>query len=69
MCFSALLREDIEQADKIHIALMTQHATVCRAWIPAVRRIILELKKNCESRISSSEHSQSPLLPVEAWEK
>ncbi|XP_029664664.1 steroid receptor RNA activator 1-like [Formica exsecta] len=41
----ALLRKDTEEADKIHIALMTQHATACRTWMPAIRHIIFELKK------------------------
>lgn len=64
----ALLRKDIEQADKIHITLMTQHATACRTWIPAIRHIIFELKKGCEnSNVSQSE--QSLLLSIESKEK
>lgn len=64
----ALLRKDTEQADKIHIALMTQHATACRTWMPAIRQIIFELKKECEdSNVSQLE--QSPLLSVELKEK
>lgn len=45
--FSALLRKDIAQADEIHVTLMIQHANICRAWIPAIRYIILQLKKEC----------------------
>lgn len=65
--FSALLRKDIEQANKIHIALMTQHATACRTWIPAIRHIIFELKKECENSVSQPE--QSPLLSIELKKK
>lgn len=46
--FSALLRRDVQQADKIHIDLMIQHAAICCTWIPAIRHMILELKKNNE---------------------
>ncbi|XP_070158800.1 steroid receptor RNA activator 1 [Polyergus mexicanus] len=41
----ALMRKDTEEADKIHIALMIQHATACRTWMPAIRHIIFELRK------------------------
>ncbi|XP_014486821.1 PREDICTED: steroid receptor RNA activator 1-like [Dinoponera quadriceps] len=63
----ALLKKDVQQADTIHINLMMQHATICRAWIPAIRHVILELKK--EGEVSQVEHSQSPLLPIEKIEK
>lgn len=66
--FSALLRKDAEQADKIHIALMMQHATACRTWMPAIRHIIFELKKECED-FNVSQPEQSPLLSVELKEK
>ncbi|XP_039313071.1 steroid receptor RNA activator 1 isoform X3 [Solenopsis invicta] len=45
----ALLRKDIKEADKIHITLMTQHATVCRTWMPAIRHVIFEMKKEGNS--------------------
>ncbi|EFN73126.1 Steroid receptor RNA activator 1 [Camponotus floridanus] len=64
----ALLRKDIEQANKIHIALMTQHVTACRTWIPAIRHIIFELKKECENS-NVSQPEQSPLLSVELKKK
>ncbi|CAL1689451.1 unnamed protein product [Lasius platythorax] len=64
----ALLRKDAEQADKIHIALMMQHATACRTWMPAIRHIIFELKKECED-FNVSQPEQSPLLSVELKEK
>lgn len=60
----ALLQKDVEQADKIHITLMTQHATVCRAWMPAVRHLIFELKHDCENS-DVLKQSQSPLLPIQ----
>lgn len=60
----ALLQKDVEQADKIHIALMMQHATVCRAWMPAVRHLIFELKNNCESS-DVLKQSQPSLLPIQ----
>lgn len=64
----ALLTKDVEQADKIHIALMMQHATVCCTWIPAIRHIIFELKKECKDpNILQAE--QLPLLPIESKEK
>ncbi|XP_039313070.1 steroid receptor RNA activator 1 isoform X2 [Solenopsis invicta] len=46
----ALLRKDIKEADKIHITLMTQHATVCRTWMPAIRHVIFEMKKEGSSK-------------------
>lgn len=63
----ALLSKDVQQADKIHIKLMMQHATVCHTWMPAVRHIILELKK--KSEVSQVKHLQSPLLSVEPTKK
>ncbi|XP_032688633.1 uncharacterized protein LOC116852411 [Odontomachus brunneus] len=63
----ALLRKDIQQADKIHINLMMQHASICRAWIPVIRHMILELKK--DSEVSQVEHLQSLLLSVERIEE
>lgn len=65
--FTALLRKDVQQADKIHINLMMQHATICHTWISAIRHVILELKK--DSEVSRIEHPQSLLLPVERTEK
>jgi hypothetical protein len=65
---SALLEKDIGEADRIHVALMMQHATVCRVWISAIRHIIFELKKDHEnSNVSKPEY----LLPlsVEMQEK
>jgi len=64
----ALLRKDVEQADKIHIALMMQHATICRTWIPAIRHIIFELKKECEN-LNILQGEQLPLLSIESREK
>ncbi|XP_012219633.1 steroid receptor RNA activator 1-like [Linepithema humile] len=64
----ALLRKDVEQADKIHIALMMQHATICRTWIPAIRHIIFELKNGCEN-LNILQAEPLPLLSVESKEK
>lgn len=61
----ALLRKDIKEADKIHITLMMQHANVCRTWMPAVRHIIFELKKESE-RPDVPQPEQSPLLFVDS---
>lgn len=66
--FSALLRKDIEQANKIHITLMSQYVTACRTWMPAIRHIIFELKKECEN-FNVSQPEQSPLLSVELKKK
>lgn len=66
--FSALLRKDIEQANKIHIILMTQHVTACHTWMPAIRHIIFELKKEFEN-FNVSQSEQSPLLSVELKKK
>ncbi|EGI65687.1 PREDICTED: steroid receptor RNA activator 1-like isoform X2 [Acromyrmex echinatior] len=61
----ALLRKDVKEADKIHVTLMMQHATVCRTWMPAIRNIIFELKKESEkSNVLQSE--QPPLLFVDS---
>jgi len=61
----ALLRKDIEKANQIHIALVTQHTPVCRTWISAIRNIIFELKKECE-KSSVLQAEQSPLLFVDS---
>ncbi|XP_011167290.2 steroid receptor RNA activator 1 isoform X1 [Solenopsis invicta] len=60
----ALLRKDIKEADKIHITLMTQHATVCRTWMPAIRHVIFEMKKEGE-KANVPQPEQSPLLFVD----
>ncbi|KAL0102285.1 hypothetical protein PUN28_018665 [Cardiocondyla obscurior] len=60
----ALLKKDIKEADKIHITLMTQHGAACRIWMPAIRNIIFELKKECE-KPDVSQPDQSPLLFVD----
>ncbi|XP_017888394.1 steroid receptor RNA activator 1-like [Ceratina calcarata] len=64
---STALREgNVEKADEIHIALMMKHATLCSAWIPGIRHIILGLKTKMQS--STVIQSQNPdlhLLPVE----
>lgn len=41
---------------------MTQYATLCHTWIPAIRHIILELKK--ENEVTQMKYPQSSLLPV-----
>lgn len=61
----ALLRKDVKEADKIHVTLMTQHATVCRTWMPAIRHIIFELKKECD-KPAVQQPEQSPLLFVDS---
>ncbi|XP_012528652.2 steroid receptor RNA activator 1 [Monomorium pharaonis] len=60
----ALLRKDVKEADKFHITLMTQHATACRTWMPAIRHIIFELKKENENS-DVPQPEQSPLLFVD----
>lgn len=62
---SALLKKDVKEADKIHVTLMTQHATVCRTWMPAVRHIIFELKKESD-KPAVQQPEQSPLLFVDS---
>lgn len=64
--FSALLRKDVEEADKIHITLMMQHATACRTWMPAIRHVIFELKKEHEKPDVPQPEQSSPLLFVDA---
>ncbi|KYM92549.1 Steroid receptor RNA activator 1 [Atta colombica] len=61
----ALLRKDIKEADKIHVTLMMQHATVCRTWMPAIRHIIFELKKESE-KSNVLQPEQPPLLFVDS---
>ncbi|KAF7393161.1 hypothetical protein HZH66_008994 [Vespula vulgaris] len=41
----ALKDEDVEKADKLHIALMIDHTSLCSAWIPSIRHIISALKE------------------------
>ncbi|KAK2578667.1 hypothetical protein KPH14_012156 [Odynerus spinipes] len=48
----ALKEEDVDKADKLHIALMIDHTSVCSAWIPCIRHIISALK---EKKLSSSD--------------
>lgn len=47
---------------------MMQYATICRTWIPAIRHIIFELKKECEN-LNILQGEQLPLLSVELKEK
>lgn len=64
---STALREgNVEKADEIHIALMMKHATLCSAWIPGIRHIILGLKTNMQSStVIQSQNSELHLLPVD----
>ncbi|XP_076753654.1 steroid receptor RNA activator 1 isoform X1 [Xylocopa sonorina] len=64
---SIALREgNVEKADEIHVALMMQHASLCSAWIPGVRHIILELKSKMKnSSLTQSENAEPHLLSVE----
>ncbi|XP_047358587.1 uncharacterized protein LOC124952566 [Vespa velutina] len=41
----ALKEEDVDKADKLHIALMIDHTSLCSAWIPSIRHIISALKE------------------------
>ncbi|XP_043494379.1 uncharacterized protein LOC122519152 isoform X2 [Polistes fuscatus] len=41
----ALKEEDVDKADKLHIALMIDHTSLCSAWIPSIRHIISALKR------------------------
>lgn len=43
--FLALKEEDVDKADKLHIALMVDHTSLCSAWIPSIRHIISALKE------------------------
>ncbi|KOC60807.1 Steroid receptor RNA activator 1 [Habropoda laboriosa] len=65
---STALREgNVEKADQIHVALMMQHASLCSAWIPGIRHIILGLKTKMQSLsvIQCNQSSESHLLPAE----
>lgn len=44
----ALKEENVDEADKLHIALMIEHTSVCSAWIPCIRHIISALKKKSD---------------------
>lgn len=48
----ALKEEDVDKADKLHIALIIDHTSLCSAWIPSIRYIISALK---EKKLSSSD--------------
>ncbi|EZA50420.1 hypothetical protein DMN91_009662 [Ooceraea biroi] len=66
----ALLEKDVARADRIHFALVSQHAAVCRVWIPAIRHIIFEFQRDCKDfNISELEQSQSLLLNPEMQKK
>lgn len=56
--FPALREGNIKKADEIHVSLMMQHASLCSAWMPGIRHIILEL----EIKNSNVTQSQSPEL-------
>ncbi|XP_033347288.1 steroid receptor RNA activator 1-like isoform X1 [Bombus vosnesenskii] len=58
---STALREgNIKKADEIHVSLMMQHASLCSAWMPGIRHIILELETKMKN--SNVTQSQSPEL-------
>ncbi|XP_053994185.1 steroid receptor RNA activator 1-like [Hylaeus volcanicus] len=66
---TALRKGDIENADRIHVALMMQYATLCSPWIPGIRHIILGLKAKLKnSNAMESQNSESELLPVDVKE-
>ncbi|XP_043596955.1 steroid receptor RNA activator 1-like isoform X1 [Bombus pyrosoma] len=61
---STALREgNIKKADEIHVSLMMQHASLCSAWMPGIRHIILELEtKMKNSNVTQSQSSELLLL-------
>ncbi|CAD6204771.1 GSCOCG00002970001-RA-CDS [Cotesia congregata] len=62
----ALLRNDIETADKIHVFLMTNHTALCNAWISAIRYLILALK---DKNFSENANNQpEPILLLNSTE-
>lgn len=61
---SALKKRDLDNADKIHVSLMLEHAALCSAWIPAIRHMILSMKeKEAQKKQPSEENSNPFLLP------
>lgn len=63
---TALQEGNVEKADEIHVALMMQHASLCSAWIPGIRHIILELKTKMQnSSVTQSQGLEPHLLSVE----
>ncbi|XP_057317983.1 steroid receptor RNA activator 1-like [Microplitis mediator] len=62
MLSRALARKDIEEADKIHVDLMTNYPAHCTAWISAIRYLILGLKeKNLTAQDDSTDKSEPTL--------
>ncbi|XP_048267041.1 steroid receptor RNA activator 1 isoform X3 [Bombus terrestris] len=58
---STALREgNIKKADEIHVSLMMEHASLCSAWMPGIRHIILELETKMKN--SNVTQSQGPEL-------
>ncbi|CAK9831674.1 Steroid receptor RNA activator 1 [Anthophora retusa] len=55
---TALRMGNVERADQLHVALMMQHASLCSAWIPGIRHIILGLKTKMQS-LSETQCNQS----------
>lgn len=63
------MKEDIEKADKIHISLMMERASLCTSWISGIRHLILEMKskiiKNDTDTNSESSTSSISTLSLE----
>lgn len=61
---SPALREgNVKKADEIHVSLMMQHASLCSAWMPGIRHIILELEtKMKNSNVTQTQSSELHLL-------
>lgn len=61
---NALKEENVEEADKVHISLMMEHASLCSSWISGIRHLILELREH-RAPSTTEECATSPyLLPT-----
>lgn len=64
----ALQSQNVERADKIHIALMLQYSNLCSSWIPGIRHIILELRIKLKNSNEKQMQDIEPSLTIRAKE-
>ncbi|XP_012269706.2 steroid receptor RNA activator 1-like [Athalia rosae] len=64
---NALRNKDVPTADKIHVSLMVDHATLCSPWIPVIRHIIMASREQrLQQANPTADETVCPyLLPTE----
>ncbi|XP_012280208.1 steroid receptor RNA activator 1 [Orussus abietinus] len=61
----ALRCNDCDRADKLHVSMVMEHAALCSSWVPGIRYLIQEAKKNYDRTETTDVDKPHPyLLPT-----